>query len=681
MSTVQDGVGFRWFAYDAFGRELSETVTGLVNYVLTRTWETNGLGQVGGRYKGYALGVDHDVTYGYDTFGRIDGVHAIVGTSQPDVVASYTYKPGTDLLATKSVGTPTSTVLFTTHAYDAMGAITQLVNVAGTTILNRAYTLDPLQRRTKMTQPDGSWWDYGYDDKSQLATASRRFPSGNEHLFYGYRWDEIGNPIATDRRNGPVAWTVSNTCNSLNQIVQMNTAPYVEIFGEADPDAQVTMNGLPALRDNRTFHGVVPVSNRFSAVTAEVAVVATMNLGGTSSDQVATSVVQKIVFRDAAMFVHDEDGNQRLGDQSEYRWDAENRLIEVDHRGVTTTNTYDYRARHAAYGEGGGHVAFIYDGWNEVANGGSVQEVVVRGLDLSRSTQGAGGVGGILACVTSQRLCAPVADAGGNIDTLVAFSGEIARQFEYDAFGGPIGESGTQDSWFQYSSKRAVHSDSLTYFGRRYYSARMQRWLSSDPLGYSGGYNLYGFVDNDPVNRWDPLGLYPCTYHIDAEPRAESGNGGVHGETRLPMWSYTVSDSCRSSGSCSFSIHYWYLEGGWPRDQFNFSPRSHEEHHVDIWRDNFERFVHEASNYSLCDRCDESSECYRDLIEIELRDYWFLVAEYQNDRFDWDAYGEKDFLAGEESKVTPESLSFRLRALAEGLARLQSKRLRCDALR
>lgn len=33
------------------------------------------------------------------------------------------------------------------------------------------------------------------------------------------------------------------------------------------------------------------------------------------------------------------------------------------------------------------------------------------------------------------------------------------------------------------------------------------RWLSRDPIGEEGGYNLYGFVENDGVNFIDPLGL------------------------------------------------------------------------------------------------------------------------------------------------------------------------------
>ena len=40
----------------------------------------------------------------------------------------------------------------------------------------------------------------------------------------------------------------------------------------------------------------------------------------------------------------------------------------------------------------------------------------------------------------------------------------------------------------------------------RYYDLANGRWLTRDPIGYAGGVNLYGYVGNNPGNRWDPLG-------------------------------------------------------------------------------------------------------------------------------------------------------------------------------
>jgi RHS repeat-associated protein len=50
----------------------------------------------------------------------------------------------------------------------------------------------------------------------------------------------------------------------------------------------------------------------------------------------------------------------------------------------------------------------------------------------------------------------------------------------------------------------------LVRFGARDYDASVGRWTSKDPVGFTGGRNLYGYVVNDPVNRFDPLGRGPA---------------------------------------------------------------------------------------------------------------------------------------------------------------------------
>ncbi|MBJ7395843.1 MAG: tyrosine-type recombinase/integrase [Akkermansiaceae bacterium] len=47
----------------------------------------------------------------------------------------------------------------------------------------------------------------------------------------------------------------------------------------------------------------------------------------------------------------------------------------------------------------------------------------------------------------------------------------------------------------------------VTDYTYRYYDPNTGRWLSRDPIQEKGGLNLYGFVGNNAVNRWDVLGL------------------------------------------------------------------------------------------------------------------------------------------------------------------------------
>jgi RHS repeat-associated protein len=81
-----------------------------------------------------------------------------------------------------------------------------------------------------------------------------------------------------------------------------------------------------------------------------------------------------------------------------------------------------------------------------------------------------------------------------------------------------------------FSSKYTDSETGLVDYGLRIYSPPLARFLSRDPMGERGGINLYGFVENDPVNKWDYLGLEPrCICEITVkfiwaeEPFAATG--------------------------------------------------------------------------------------------------------------------------------------------------------------
>ena len=47
----------------------------------------------------------------------------------------------------------------------------------------------------------------------------------------------------------------------------------------------------------------------------------------------------------------------------------------------------------------------------------------------------------------------------------------------------------------------------LSRIGHRFYNPDTGRWLNRDPIKERGGPNVYVFIQNDGVNRWDRLGL------------------------------------------------------------------------------------------------------------------------------------------------------------------------------
>lgn len=59
----------------------------------------------------------------------------------------------------------------------------------------------------------------------------------------------------------------------------------------------------------------------------------------------------------------------------------------------------------------------------------------------------------------------------------------------------------------RYTAQRWDTESGLYYYRTRYYSPSLGRFLTTDPIGYGDGLNVYAYVGNDPVNSNDPSGL------------------------------------------------------------------------------------------------------------------------------------------------------------------------------
>jgi RHS repeat-associated protein len=102
---------------------------------------------------------------------------------------------------------------------------------------------------------------------------------------------------------------------------------------------------------------------------------------------------------------------------------------------------------------------------------------------------------------------------------------------------------------FRFSSEYFDSETGLVYYNFRYYSPELGRWLSRDPIGESGGENLYGMLDNDTINYWDWLGF------------------GFFGDPETPSGVYATPAPCPKCQTTEFIQILWggYGSYKWPK--------------------------------------------------------------------------------------------------------------------
>ncbi len=408
---------------------------------------------------------------------------------------------------------------------------------------NHAYNL--ANQRTKNTLADGSYWIYQYDSLGQVISGIKYFYDGTlvPGQQFGYGFDDIGNRTQTEAggdANGANLRVANYSVNNLNQITSRDYPGTTDIIGVALATNPVIVNGQPAFHKWEYFRGTVGTNNSRSPawLTATVASGGSTNTGGL------------YVAQQPENFNYDADGNLLSDGRWNCTWDAENRLI-----GMATNTTagppyqlavaYDPKGRRIQKSVTNGlavsTVNFLYDGWNLIAElqpNNTPIRTYVWGTDLSGSTQGAGGVGGLLGISfygSTTTNCFAAFDGNGNVAGLGnAADGTIVANYDYGPFGEVIRQTGpmAKVNPFRFSTKFDDDESDLLYYGYRYYQVSTGTWVNRDPINDIGFLlkskltdveynlasdkalirrqiaNLYRFTMNDAVQQIDVNGLY-----------------------------------------------------------------------------------------------------------------------------------------------------------------------------
>ena len=263
-----------------------------------------------------------------------------------------------------------------------------------------------------------------------------------------------------------------------------------------------------------------------------VANVATNAYTHNALNQLETANIQQFSILNSPFSIfHDLDGNLTNDSVFAYSYDAANRLASVSSNGIViVANEYDYRNRRIRKTTPTTETTFVYDGWNLIhetvatISGGVTNTTEIQyfwGADLSEALQGAGGVGGLLAVSMNGDFYFPAYDNNGNIMKYIDESGNVVAAYEYNAYGKTLSQSGSMAEIFRhrFSTKYYDSETELYYYGYRFYSPTLMRWLNRDPIEERGGLNLYGFCGNRATCRFDSIGLTSVQINVGAEEK------------------------------------------------------------------------------------------------------------------------------------------------------------------
>jgi len=109
-----------------------------------------------------------------------------------------------------------------------------------------------------------------------------------------------------------------------------------------------------------------------------------------------------------------------------------------------------------------------------------------------------------------------------NIET-----GHIAQRMDYDEFGNVLVNTNEGFQSFGYAGGLFDGETGLVRFGARDYDAGVGRWTAKDPILFlAGNENLFIYCNYDPINTYDPYGLWFININITAG-FIGGGTGGI----------------------------------------------------------------------------------------------------------------------------------------------------------
>jgi RHS repeat-associated protein len=556
----------RTYGYDALSRVTSVSIPELANCSVTYTYDSNSNLQtrIAPAPNQASCTSKVTTTYSHDSLNRFTG--KTYSDTTPAVTYFYDQTTYNGLTITNGKGRRTGmsdSSGTTAWSYDSAGkVITEKRTILGVTkTISYSYNLDG--SIAAVTYPSTNVITYTVSNAQRLTAAkdvvnsiqfataaSYASPGGLSGVITGQISGGFGGITESHSYDNSLEYTstqaTSSTGTALNLTLNYNLAG-------GDNGTVTTITNNVSTETGRTQTLTYDPLNRIASATTQatsgvdcwgqnfipdaVANLNTINNAQCNSNTLSVSVDANNHINSSTTFAYDAAGNMTQDGKTTgyaYFFDGENRLAQ-------------------ATGMSGGPYCYVYDGnglrvakksgANSDCTGGTVTKLYWRSIarDALAETDGSGNTLNEYVFFAGRRIASRdgsghifywFADQLGSTRTITTGSGpgQTPGQLCYDADFTPYGQEISYTSRLQTTACPPSYKftgyerDPETAYGAgdtgidyafaRYYSSRLGRFLSTDPLGGSIGdlqsHNAYAYTRNNPLNSTDPSGMTDC---------------------------------------------------------------------------------------------------------------------------------------------------------------------------
>jgi RHS repeat-associated protein len=494
LSSMQDGTGTTTYAYYPVTQPPSIGAGRLssIDGPLSADTLTYGYDELGRLVSAAMNGVS--VSYSYDNLGRLTSESGPLGPF------GYSYVGATGRIS--QLAYPNGQV--SQYTYVSAPADPRLQEIkhltAGAVNLSQFdYTYDVAGRIRAWTQQTAAdpanVYEFDYDAADQLSAATLKTTDPTPTILkrYGYAYDSAGNRTSEQVDNG----VLSSSYDGRNELTSRQAGGMLLFRGTVNEAATVTVQGTAA---------AVTADNRFVGAASMTSGTNTVAVAATDpSGNLRANTYQVAVSGTGATYSYDQNGNLTSDGTRGFEWDAEDRLTAITRGSRRTEFTYDGRGRRVEI--------LQKDGGSVISD----RRYVWCGEELCEERDSSG------ATTLKRFYRHGMADNGvpyyytrdhlGSLREMTDATGSLRARYDYDPFGRATKLAGDRDAPIGFAGQPVDVSGAsdpeygLLYNRARFYDPDTARFLGEDPLGLGGGWNLYGYALNNPVNWVDPLGL------------------------------------------------------------------------------------------------------------------------------------------------------------------------------